>query len=235
MIDRYLSIWEIAHRWRDVNPDKTDPIDLPLNIQDTIRYISRAVLAGDLALFHQVVMASNENNNGSGFRSDIRQFYVNELPAELEDCLYRKYDKDTLNTYFIDGGDLFRYCLGDQCSETNSYVDFPACWSHLIDGSHPNEQEPDNTETPTTITALPLRPTQIDKLVCQAIAKTLWDIYPNMNITAMSKHPAILEHGGGKLYKGKNTLRDWVRDVAPENVRNKPGRPENDKPNNDAA
>src|SRR5450759_5065132 len=51
MIDRYLSIWEIAHRWRDVNPDKSDPTDLPLNVQDTIRYICRGVLDGKLSLF----------------------------------------------------------------------------------------------------------------------------------------------------------------------------------------
>lgn len=234
MIDRYLSIWEIAHRWRDVNPDKTDPADIPLNVQDTIRYICRAVLASDLDLFHQVVMTSNENNNGSGFRSEIRQFHVNEMPAELEDCLYRKYDKNALNVYFIEGENLFHYCVNDQCTDTNAFVDFPTCWSHLIDGSHPSEQEQDNIEKPTTIAVQPLRPSQIDKLICQAIAKTLWDVYPSMTISAMSEHTAILEHGGGKLYKGKNTLRDWLSEVAPEDVK-KPGRPKISKPTNDAA
>ncbi len=56
-----------------------------------------------------------------------------------------------------------------------------------------------------------------------------------LTITAMSEHHAILEHGGGKLYTGKNTLRDWVREVAPENVRNNPGSPKTIKPSNDAA
>lgn len=129
---------------------------------------------------------------------------------------------------------MFDYCLNSQPSEGGVvYVDFPSCWSHLIPGSSHIEEEPSNYE-PIQIKVQPLRPTQIDKLVCQAIAKTLWDIFPTMNITAMSEHPAILEHGGGKLYTGKNTLRDWVREVAPENVRNNPGRPKSNKPSNDA-
>lgn len=55
-----------------------------------------------------------------------------------------------------------------------------------------------------------------------------------MTITTMSEHPSILEHGGGKLYKGKNTLRDWLSEVAPDDVR-KPGRPKSIKPSIGAA
>lgn len=233
MIDRYLSIWEIAHRWRDVNPDKTDPADLPINVQDTIRYICRAVLAGDLALFYPVVMTSNENNNSSGFRSEIRQYHVNEVPSELEDCLYRKYDKDALNAYFIEGEDLSCYCIDDQCRNGNSFVDYPSCWSHLMIGTTLSENEP-NSYKPPQLQTQPLRPSQIDKLVCQAIAKTLWDTHPKMTITAMKKQRAILIHGNGKLYQGKNTLHDWLSEVAPEDVK-KPGRPKINKPTNDAA
>lgn len=232
MIDRYLSIWEIAHRWRDVNPDTTDPANLPLNVQDTIRYICRGVLDGQIALFDMIVMASDEKN-GSAFRSEIRPHYVNELPSEIEDCLYRKYDKAVLNAYFIEGENLSCHCIDDQCRDGNSFVDYPTCWSHLMIGTTFGGNEPDIDEPPQ-LQAQPLRPSQIDKLICQAIAKTMWDIYPSMTITAMSEHTAILEHGGGKLYKGKNTLRDWLSEVAPEPVR-KPGRPKSIKSNNDAA
>ena len=71
-----------------------------------------------------------------------------------------------------------------------------------------------------------------DQSLCQAIAKTLWDINPNMTIEAMTKHPSILKYGNGALYKGKNTLRDWLSPVAPQHVK-KPGRPKKLKPSND--
>lgn len=237
MIDRYLSIWEIAHRWRDINPDKSDPADLPLNIQDTLRYICCGILAGKLALFEMVVMQSPDKYN-SGFRSEIRPYYLNEHPAEIEDCLYRKYDKNAINAFFIEAANLFEYCLDRQVikSDTgNTSVDYPECWWHLTGYTDISCAEPDDGNLPLVVANQPLRPNQIDKQICQAIAKTIWDFYPTMTITAMTKHNAILNHGGGKLYTGKNTLRDWVREVAPENVRNNRGRPKNDKPSKDVA
>lgn len=237
MVNRYLSIWEIAHRWRDINPDKTDPADIPLNIQDTIRYICRGALDGYLSLFILVVISPNGENDGSRFRPEIRQYHVNEIPSELEDALYRKYDKNVLSAYFIEAENLFEYCLKEQVIESklkNSIVDFPNCWSHLNGYSDISKREPDDFETRTVTFPQSLRPMQIDRLVCQAVAKTLWDVYPTMTITAMSKHTAILEYGGGKLYTGKNTLRNWLSEVAPDSVR-KPGRPKSNKPNKDAA
>lgn len=231
MIDRYLSIWEVAHRWRDVNPDKTDPTDIPLAVQDTIRYICHGILDGGLAIVHLIVMSSDGNTDGSHFRSEIRPYHVDEIPPELENCLYRKYNKDVLNAYFIEAENLFDFCLNSQRKGFFTNLDFPSFWSDQVDALSIVHNESDAKEPEQTqVKAQSLRPSQIDKLVCQAIAKTLWDIYPTMNITAMSEHSAILEHGGGKIYIGKNTLRDWVKDVAPENVRNKPGRPKTNEP-----
>jgi hypothetical protein len=59
---------------------------------------------------------------------------------------------------------------------------------------------------------------------CQAIAQTLWSIYPKMSITDMIKHDAILDFGDGKNYPGKNTLRDWISEVDPRPDDTKPGR-----------
>lgn len=237
MIDRYLSIWEIAHRWRDVNPDKTDPSDLPLTIQDTIRYICRGALDGRLALFDLVVMSADGENNGSHFRSEIRPYHVDEIPPQLEDTIYRKYDKNALNAYFVEAEDLFNYCLYEQVETSrtgNCFVDFPTCWSHLKGYTDISGCEPDDYERAAEVEPQTLRPSQIDKLVCQAIARTLWDEHPQMTIAAMTEHKAIQEYGGGKLYTGKNTLRDWLSEVAPE-ANKKPGRPKGSKPNNEAA
>lgn len=233
MIDHYLSIWEVAHRWRNVNPDKSDPTDLPLNIQDTIRYICRGALNGNLYLFYLVTEEILPSDNSHGFTSQVRAYHVNEFPFDLSESLSRKYDKAMLDAYFVEAENLFDYCLHDQRTGTITTVDFPSCWSHLVGGGTPIENESDDVEFPLILKSL--LPVQIDKLVCQAIAKTLWDVFPTMTITAMSHHPAVLEYGGGKLYPGKNTLLGWVREVAPKNVRNKPGRPKNSKPSNDAA
>lgn len=69
------------------------------------------------------------------------------------------------------------------------------------------------------------RPDQAAKMKCQAIAKTLWNIYPDMTITDMKKNRAILEYGDGKHYRGKNTLSDWLREVDPRPKQEKSHRP----------
>jgi len=60
-----------------------------------------------------------------------------------------------------------------------------------------------------------LRPNQTAKAKCQAIAKTLWHNYPDLTTAEIIKRHEILEFGDGKMYPGKNTLRDWVSEVDP--------------------
>lgn len=235
MIDRYLSIWEISHRWHDVSPDIAAPSNIPLNVQDAIRYICRGVLDGQINLLEIVVMKPKEESNNP--RTELNQFRVSNPPAEIENCLYRKYDKNALESYFIECENFFDYCLNEQAKHSNGLsvqLDFPSCWWPLISTRSSSVEESENPETPQAQPKSPtLRPSNIHKLICQAIAKTLWDTHPEMTIVAMTEHKAILEHGSGKYYPGKNTLRDWLSEIAPGDVK-KPGRPKNSKPNNDA-
>ncbi len=60
-----------------------------------------------------------------------------------------------------------------------------------------------------------LRSSQKAKLKCQAIAQTLWHLNPKLKIEEIAKNHAIQEYGDGKMYRGKNTLRDWVSEVDP--------------------
>jgi len=58
-----------------------------------------------------------------------------------------------------------------------------------------------------------LREHEIDKSVCQAVAMTLWDIDPDMEIEQLSEHQAIQKHGKGKLYTDPKTVRGWLSEV----------------------
>lgn len=69
-----------------------------------------------------------------------------------------------------------------------------------------------------------LLPQQIDKMICQAVAKTLWDIDRTMTIKAMCEHPSILNYAGGKNYAYK-TLRGWFSTIDPREPDKKIGRP----------
>ena len=66
-----------------------------------------------------------------------------------------------------------------------------------------------------------LRPNQQDKFDCQKIAKETWDEYPILDIVHMIKLPAIKIVG--KHYAGRNTLRNWLKEVAPKRAK-QPGK-----------
>lgn len=51
---------------------------------------------------------------------------------------------------------------------------------------------------------------EIDKAVCQGIARTLWDEYPEMTIEHMQDHHAIQVYGSGKMCCADTTLRRWL-------------------------
>lgn len=53
----------------------------------------------------------------------------------------------------------------------------------------------------------------IDKLVVQAIGKTLWDEHPDMTIEDMQYHKAIQLYGAGRLHSSDSTLRRWLSAV----------------------
>jgi hypothetical protein len=59
------------------------------------------------------------------------------------------------------------------------------------------------------------RRSQIHRERCRAIAALLWEQDPETTIEAMINKPEIIRHGcEGHTYNGK-TLRDWIKDLAP--------------------
>ncbi|MGH8403837.1 MAG: hypothetical protein ACRESO_10630, partial [Gammaproteobacteria bacterium] len=215
-----LSVWEIAHRWHGVDPNTTDPNNLPLRVQDTLRTLS-------LALLTQEIPASDPSGLDFGLRSDGPRYdhwlahaspmerargyeaviadhtrEHHEAVAGLEVCTeQRRYDRAKLDSVFISMMGIQRFC-------EQEYVPLPEFW---FPGGEVKSDPP-------------LRAEQLDKAACQGIARTLWDSDPTLTIQALSTHPAIQRHGNGAHYKEK-TLRKWLSEVDPRSLEAKTGRP----------
>lgn len=222
IVSDHLSLWEVAHRWHGVDPNKTDASDLPLAVQDSLRYLCGVVLNGELALFTSYILDASDGR-GNYYRQ-VRYHAIEELPVALQNCAFaREYEKSALDDLLISRHNLFERSIRGNAK-------FPDFWedekliTDLGGVIHENVQEEQSLPRPNS--------SLFDQSLCQAIAKTLWDIHPNLTIQAMTMHPSILKYGNGALYKGKNTLRDWLSPVAPEHVK-KPGRPKKLKSSND--
>lgn len=227
MLSPYLSVWEVAHRWCNIDPNKTDPENISIEIQDKIRFLCRAVLNGKLYLVEEIFVSSR--NDSRYVRNEGFIYHIEEIPSAYEDSVAeRKYNKKILDSYLVSQVELFNFTS----HENHPFPDF--WWDDSIIialGGHISEPSASSKEQ-KIFTA---RTSVIDKSICQAVAKTLWSIDPNINITKMTQHPSVLNYGGGKNYLGKNTLRDWLRDVAPEHIKNKRGRPATKKASIDEA
>lgn len=70
-----------------------------------------------------------------------------------------------------------------------------------------------------------LSDSQKSRLLCRSVASTLWRKNENLTIREITDHPMILEHCGGSYYSGKDTIRNWIKDLDPRPEDQKTGRP----------
>lgn len=69
-----------------------------------------------------------------------------------------------------------------------------------------------------------LRDCQRIKLVCQQIAIVVWQEDKTRTIASVVKDDLIQKYGGASFYQD-DTVREWLKEVAPREVKNRPGRP----------
>jgi hypothetical protein len=232
-----LSLWEIAHRWHGTNPLSEEP--LPVPVQDTLRQLTRALYQHKLTLANEhgreygnlmttvdydafVLDAevSEDNEEAGDFDLETARYEAflahqqqrirqhDELVADFPACFHgQEYNRTLLTSRYITYHALSEYCEKEGIS-------YPAFWKTELESSNDNLKRPTKTS-------------QIDKLLVQAVARTLWDIDPDFTIAQLIKHNAIQVYANGGLYKGKHTLRNWISEVDPRADGEKRGRPKN--------
>jgi len=213
MINTHLSIWEIAHRWFDIGPDNSDPTNLPSNVQDAIRFICRAALEGKLNLYDMIVMRTVDANKDAGIDARIELFPLDTHPASLDECLDRKYDKESLDSLYVDGDDLFIYC-------TKLNNEFPPFWFDQIVEPYLSDKDQSAASPQNPI---PSRPNQLDKIICQRIGIKLWGNNLNLTKKEVAVSPEIQDIGNGSEYQ-LETIEEWLAEVDPRDPSKKRGR-----------
>lgn len=230
-----LSLWEIAHRWHGSNPLGDDP--LPIPVQDKLRQLTRALYQHKLTLANEhgrefgnlmttvdydaFVLdrgGSDEDEETEDFDLETTRYEAflahqqqrirrhDELVADFPACFHGQvYDRSLLTGRFVTHHALSEYCEKEGIS-------LPAFWSTDLEPTTPEIKRP-------------TRKSQIDKLLVQAVARTLWDINPDYTIAKLIDHKAIQVYANGGLYTGRHTLRNWISEVDPRADGEKRGRP----------
>lgn len=214
-----MSIWELAHRWVDENPMVPDNSPIPLNVQPILRALSSAVARGQLlGLPVRIFELQESNPDDPTYEAVIDPQHYFPMSVETLDALIStEPNRKVLDGVFVQFVDVFYWV-----TKQRPIPDFPDfivpewAWSKT-------EKPPNNEQTTPAQTSRRPKEELISKALCQGAATALWHEHPDMPIAQVSKHGSLIKLLG-KDYEETTRYR-WVREVAPESVKNRPGRP----------
>jgi hypothetical protein len=110
-----------------------------------------------------------------------------------------------------------------QWAKTKGYT-IPDELEHLLKTESPKQETATQEVTPPAAASSNPRQSQLDKVACQAIARTLWKATPDMTIADMAKTEDIQKFGHAACYTDK-TVRGWLSGVDIRPPEMKTGRP----------
>lgn len=249
VISESLSVWEIAHRWANYDPD-IFRFRLPLLVKDYSRLLFEAIINGDVYC-ETLTLAKLP----SGSKADPK-FYIRSHLDAVNFCRWGvRYDRKILKWATISRDDFEEWCEGFSMPlpefwfPTGWNRDFErpefggrALWAYHVEpeevgdfsvrfdvpGTRPDEilQEVEpNPKAPA------LKANQKAKINVQRLAAQLWEEYPDRNIAEMLRDERIKQCAGAAHYTD-GAIRKWLQQVAPINIKGKRGRPRK-KPDED--
>lgn len=227
-----LSIWELALRWNNLDPDVESAIGLPPGCKDLLRdlclaggrYINPLDAYGDeyLGVFIPVI---NLDIASKVLRALETVATTRTFERELLDTVYFRKDQVArwcINTnrpfpFFWCRGDEADYYLGEWRRQRREEYPFEIPWLATTKPAvKPLADVPQKTRPTTQV--------QRDKALVQLAAKALWMLFPTMTIADLIQRTEIRIDSNGKQYKPK-TLRLWVSAVDVRTSAQKTGRP----------
>lgn len=203
----YKTIWQLAHHWANLDPEKTDISKIsPAFREHTTRLI--------IAIRNRVISARTRRDvifNDDSFISAIR-----DIPHYLKTMIFLTkgtFDKTYLDSLYVKREEVIDLCI-------KSYCDFPPCWvpKQLPFESRSTKEEHKNHRPASEIE---------DRIRCQAIASTLWEISADIHPAHMVRSKMMRQFGNGRLYS-EETLKEWIKTVDPIKNRKKGPPPKNE-------
>jgi hypothetical protein len=237
-----LSIWDIAFRWAGLDPDKFW-FQLPLPVRDNFRVLMQAILEGEI-LCETLTLAKLPSDS----KADPN-YYIRTHIDDVYNCIWgKKYNRKLFKWAVIE-----RYSLKEWCEIRAIPLPefwFPPGWKddfEMPEGStmalRARHQEPgengyfsiryerpfvdDDASNSKDLEEVPtrkVRDNQRIKLCCQQMAAVIWKEQPDCSIASMVKDERIQKYGGAAHYEDDTVYR-WLKPIAPQSARRKPGRP----------
>ena len=139
--------------------------------------------------------------------------HYEDLPNFWREFREGHFTRELLDYGFLLDTNFVEYCL-DEGKEP------PDVWQDLAEARKPEAKKAHSK---------PLRNSQEDRVSCRAIAQILWSQDPDMTIEDIGQHEWIQKFGNARHYTGRDTLRNWIKDLNPKPPGQRRGRPRKTK------
>lgn len=201
----FETLWSVSFRWCNREAPLIESTGIPDDVKQTLYRLIRGFFDKGLNL--------RLPRGRQVPREPMFLFIKDRNPWRnmLWRCLAKgQFNVPYLSKLYVKRSEVVAWCQAEQIAP-------PAFWVK----SSTKEAEPKR---------LPLenrrRDEDIDRLVCQAIARVYWDADPNIHPAHMASARAVALYGNGKLYRDENTVKAWIAEVDPRKGDRKTGRPE---------
>lgn len=250
LISDELSLWELAFRWEGRDPRWPWPW-VPLQVSDHFRNVMAAILSGEVdcstLLLEKFEFTADSIPEvhirhhlpdveaciaGKRFKRSLLQWALVEREDFRDWCLRRSIPLPPF--WFPEGLTDFDHSARN--AERERYATLQELHKEINQRERAGEDASDLRAEVDALPAAPIRSEDTAKvdsslrqnqkaaIACQVIAGQIWKEHPNMTIADMVRREEIRTLGLGGHYEPE-TVRSWVREVAPSHVKNRRGRP----------
>lgn len=200
----FRSVWDIAQLWAGYARG-ANGTELPEPVLDKLQKLIWAFARKQISL---------RTRTGKWVPDEPMYLVLldlNKPRAQLLEMLaQQRFDEAILDSLFVTRSEVLKWCEED-------FLTPPAIWAPAAGTGGVVEAQ--------KVAVGRHREEAIDKQLCQAIARTLWDIDPQIPPAHMIKHKAIQRYGNAAQYEDDDTIRGWIVEFDPLRKERKPGRP----------
>lgn len=221
-----LSIWDLGLKLGGDDPY--------LSVQDNIRTESKDAIRFLIRQLENNLLTGLVRGTGAFTPLDFicvfdRNEYFQCLGLnETDHITTGEFDESALRSIFIERSNFLRFCLLNNRA-------FPDFWGSELElgiemgwmtrGASEDDTSETEGSSKTTVSNLDkILPSTKTAIACQVVAEQLWKMNPDLTIAEMSQRDEIQILCGAQNYQGVNTVRNWIKAIAPLEKR-QPGRP----------
>ena len=244
LLTNSLSVWKIGFRWADLDPDNFW-LRLPMPARDNFSLLMDAILSGEI-LCETLTLAKRPSNS----KADP-EYYIRTHIDDVYSCIFgTKFNRKLLKWATIDRHEFYYLCEARSIPHPEFW--FPqgwklsfempeggtrALWAEHVESDEEGyvsisyERYPGlfNQESSSCLNDVTsLRQNQITRLFCQQVATQIWKDDINRTIPSVVNDDLIQKYAGGSHYQ-EDTVKGWLKEVAPPAVRSRRGRPKKNR------